>query len=123
MYRKSMSQSTPQFAGFTPSIIPGMNLCLRCEPPLKISTMTILLTILAVIGAILVIVLIGAATLSNDYKVERDIIINKPSQDVYSFIKYLKNQDSYNKWVMMDPNVRTTFTGVDGTPGFIYAWD
>ena len=33
------------------------------------------------------------------------------------------NQDNFNKWTMMDPNMKRSFRGTDGTVGFVYAWD
>lgn len=85
--------------------------------------MKILKYILLIILAIVVIVLIAALFIKKEYNVERQIIINKPSHTVFDYIKYLKNQDYYSKWVMTDPNMKKIFTGTDGTVGFIYAWD
>jgi hypothetical protein len=42
---------------------------------------------------------------------------------VFNYIKYLRNQDYYSKWVMQDPNMKKSFRGTDGTVGFVYAWD
>ncbi len=42
---------------------------------------------------------------------------------MFEYIKHIKNQDYYSKWVMADPNMHKTFTGTDGTIGFIYAWN
>ncbi len=85
--------------------------------------MNILITVLIVIAIIIAVVLIVALITKKTYSVEQEIIIDKPHSQVFNYIKYLKNQDTYNKWVMMDPNVRKTFTGTDGTEGFVYAWD
>jgi uncharacterized protein YndB with AHSA1/START domain len=85
--------------------------------------MNIVKIILMVIAAIVVILLVAALMIKKEYTVEQEVIINQPRQKVFDYIKFLKNQDSYNKWVMMDPHVRKHFTGTDGTVGFIYAWD
>ena len=42
---------------------------------------------------------------------------------VFDYVKYLKNQERYSKWVMADPNVKLTYTGTDGTVGFRAAWE
>jgi uncharacterized protein YndB with AHSA1/START domain len=84
--------------------------------------MSILVIILIIIGALLVILFIAAVLSSDDYLVEADILINKPVAEVFNYVKYLENQAHYNKWVMMDPNVRKEFKGTDGTVGFFYAW-
>src|SRR5215831_17342906 len=81
------------------------------------------LIILLVIVAIIVIILLAAASTSKDYVIERNIIINRPKQEVFDYVKYLKNSVNYNKWVMVDPNLRKDYKGIDGTIGFIYYWD
>jgi hypothetical protein len=80
---------------------------------------SILLAILAIIAVLLVIALF----LKKEYSVEKEIVINKSQQDVFSYILLLKNQDHYSKWVMMDPNVKKEYHGTDGTVGFVSAWD
>jgi hypothetical protein len=42
---------------------------------------------------------------------------------VFNYIKYLKNQAQFSKWVMMDPNLKQEFRGTDGTVGFVAAWE
>ena len=85
--------------------------------------MSTLKKILLGIAVIISIPLIIALFLKKEYVVEREITINKPQQEVFNYMKYLKNQDHYSKWVMMDPNMKKKFSGTDGTVGFIYAWD
>ena len=85
--------------------------------------MKIVKKILLVIVSIIALVLIIALFVKKEYAVEREITINKPQQEVFNYIKYLKNQDNYSKWVMMDPAMKKDFRGTDGTEGFVYAWD
>lgn len=85
--------------------------------------MKILKKILLVIVSVVVLLLIIALFVKKEYAVEREITINKPQQDVFNYVKYLKNQDNYSKWVMMDPAMKKDFRGTDGTEGFVYAWD
>lgn len=79
--------------------------------------------ILIGIGVVIAIPFVIALFVKNDYAIEREITINKPTQEVFSYIKFLKNQDHYNKWVMMDPHMKKDFKGTDGSVGFVYAWD
>lgn len=81
------------------------------------------MTALLVIGIIIAIILIVPLFTKKDYGVQREIIINKPSGEVFEYVRYLRNQDHYNKWVMRDPNMKKDFRGKDGQPGFVYAWD
>lgn len=85
--------------------------------------MQILFNIVLVILGLIALVLIVAAFAPKKYSISRDIVINKPRAQVFDYIKHLKNQDHYSKWVMTDPNMKKTFKGTDGTTGFIYAWD
>lgn len=85
--------------------------------------MKILKKILIIIGIIVAIPLVVALFVKKDYAVEREIIINKPKQEVFDYIKLLKNQDNYSKWAMMDPNMKKTYRGTDGTVGFVATWD
>lgn len=85
--------------------------------------MNILLIILSIVGGIIVLLLLIALFTRKRYTVMRDITINKSHQEVFNYIKHLKNQDHYSKWVMVDPNMKKTFSGTDGNVGFVYAWD
>lgn len=85
--------------------------------------MNIIFKILIGIGSIIALLLIVALFVKNEYTVQRDILINKKADDVFSYIKFLKNQDHYSKWVMTDPDMKKRFRGADGTVGFVYAWD
>ena len=79
--------------------------------------------ILIIVLVIIAIPLVVALFLPKDYSVEREIIINKPKQEVFEYVKYLKNQDNYSKWASMDPNMKKTYRGADGTVGFVSAWE
>ncbi|MCW4469447.1 SRPBCC family protein [Flavobacterium sp. MFBS3-15] len=68
-------------------------------------------------------IIIIALFVPKEYSVRNEIVINAPKQEVFDYIKMVKNQDHYSKWVMTDPNMKKTFTGTDGTVGFIYAWN
>ena len=85
--------------------------------------MNVLTIIVLVIVAIIALILVVALFVRKQYSVKREIIINKPISEVFNYIRHLKNQDYYSKWVMTDPVMKKTFTGTDGQPGFIYAWD
>src|SRR5215217_955871 len=79
--------------------------------------------ILLVVVIIITIPLIIALFVNNEYDVQREVTINKPKEEVFNYVKHLKNQDNYSKWVRMDPNMKKDFRGTDGTVGFVYAWD
>ncbi len=85
--------------------------------------MHILLKIILVIAGIIAILLVIAMFIKKEYVIKREITINKPPGEVFNYIKYVKNQDNYNKWVLMDPDMKRQYRGTDGMVGFVSAWD
>ena len=84
--------------------------------------MDTILTLLGILAGIIIVLLVLALIAPKAYTVQRSIIINKPRQQVFDYVKYLRNQDYYSKWVMTDPNKRMTYSGTDGTVGYASAW-
>ncbi len=74
---------------------------------------------LLIIGLIPFVV---AIFVKKQYAVEKDIAINKPDSLVFNYVKLLTNQDNYSKWANMDKDMEKTYTGIDGTVGFVSAW-
>ncbi len=85
--------------------------------------MNILITILLIVAGIITLVLVIALLSKKEYNVQSEVTINAPLPKVFDYIKHIKNQDNYNKWVMTDPEMKKDFKGTDGTAGFIYAWN
>jgi Polyketide cyclase / dehydrase and lipid transport len=81
------------------------------------------MTILIIVIVIIAIPLILAFFLDNEYVIERNIVIDRPKEDVFNFVKFVKNAEYFNKWVMMDPQMKKEYKGTDGSAGFIYSWD
>jgi uncharacterized protein YndB with AHSA1/START domain len=79
-------------------------------------------TILIILAAIIGLILLIAAVSPKDATMSAETLINRPNNVVFDYVKHLKNQEKYSKWVMADPNVKLTYTGVDGTVGFTSAW-
>ena len=84
--------------------------------------MKILKIILFAVLGIVLLLLLTAIFVKKDLQAEKEIIINKPKQDVFNYIVLLKNQQFYGKWNLMDLNAKKEFKGIDGTVGFVYAW-
>jgi uncharacterized protein YndB with AHSA1/START domain len=85
--------------------------------------MSILLIIVCTLLGIIALLLITALFVRKDYFISRSVIINADREKVFEYLRHLKNQDHFNIWVMKDPAMKKTFTGTDGTVGFIYSWD
>lgn len=77
------------------------------------------------LGLIILIAIpfIVALFLPTDYHVERTASIDRPIEEVFNYVKFLKNQDNFSTWAAKDPGMKKTFTGTDGTVGFISAWE
>lgn len=71
---------------------------------------------------IIAIPLITALFIDGNYQVERKIQIAKSNKEVFDYIKFLKNQGEYSVWQRMDPKMKKTYTGTDGSVGFVSAW-
>lgn len=54
--------------------------------------------------------------------VEKTIVINRSQNDVFNYLQFLKNSDAWSPWAKKDPNMKKTFSGTDGTVGFIMGW-
>jgi uncharacterized protein YndB with AHSA1/START domain len=79
--------------------------------------------ILIVVGALIAIPFIVALFVQKDYAVEREVTIDKPLVEVFDYVRFLNNQDNFSKWATMDPNMKKSFRGTDGTVGFVSAWE
>lgn len=85
--------------------------------------MNILKKIGLVLLGIIILLLIIAIFIKKEYKVEKSVVINKPKQEVFDYIKNFRNQMEYNKWTMPDPNMKTEFRGQDGAVGSVFYWN
>jgi uncharacterized protein YndB with AHSA1/START domain len=85
--------------------------------------MKIIKGVFIAIGFIIAALLIIGLFVKKEYQMERDVVINKPRQEVFDYLKYLKNQDNFSKWASMDPDMRTSYRGTDGKVGFVSAWE
>lgn len=83
--------------------------------------------ILKKIGAVLLILvavlLIAAAFLPKHFHTEASATVDQPVAEVFSYVRYLKNQDRFSYWNLRDPAMQKTYTGTDGTPGATYSWN
>lgn len=85
--------------------------------------MKILKRIFFVLIGLLVIVLIAGLFIKKDFGTQKEVVISKPKQDVFNYIRSLKNQNNYGVWAKRDPNIKQEYRGTDGTEGFVSAWE
>jgi len=75
--------------------------------------------IIALVGIVLFLTLIAPKS----YDVKRSVEIARPTSEVFEYIKYLKNNDTWSPWARKDPNMEKKFTGTDGEVGAISYWN
>lgn len=85
--------------------------------------MKIVKWILGIIGLLIAVLLIIAAIVPKDYNTSVSMEINKSRKAVYDYVVLLKNQDNYSVWASMDPDMKKTYKGTDGTIGFVSRWE
>ncbi|HPG07756.1 MAG TPA: SRPBCC family protein [Saprospiraceae bacterium] len=78
--------------------------------------------ILYLVLALIALLLLTAAILPKTSTLTVSTVIDRPVREVFEYVKHLKNQKYYSVWVMADPDVKLSYTGEDGTVGFISAW-
>jgi len=81
-----------------------------------------IIIILVIVAGIIALLLIIALFMKREHYVKREIIINAPRQNVFDYVRLLKNQETFNKGAMADADRKREFKGIDGTVGYIYAW-
>jgi len=85
--------------------------------------MRILKGILYVLVTVIILTLVAALFVRKNYMVEREITINQPKDEVFNYIKLLRNQNNFSKWATLDPSMKQTYKGTDGMAGFVSAWE
>src|SRR5687768_1710355 len=85
--------------------------------------MKIVKGILIGLAVIVGLALVTGLFVEKDFFTEKEVTINKPREEVFSYIKFLKNQDQFSVWAKKDPDMKKCFRGTDGTVGFVSAWD
>ncbi len=74
------------------------------------------------LAAVVGLVLITGLFLPREYAVSRNVTIQRSNADVFAYARNIRNQEDYSVWWKMDPNQVNTYTGEDGTVGFVAAW-
>ncbi|MFD2597654.1 polyketide cyclase [Sphingobacterium corticis] len=84
--------------------------------------MKVIVVILLVIIGVITLILVSGIFMRRNHYVSREIIINAPQNEVFNFLRFLKNQEKFNKWVRADSERIELSEGNDGTKGYIYSW-
>lgn len=79
-------------------------------------------TLFLILVAIIASALLVAAVLPKDFKIEQEIVINKPRVVVFDYLKMTKTNKGWNPFSTKDPKVVAEYKGEEGTVGFTSAW-
>lgn len=82
----------------------------------------ILVAIAITLALLIGLVAIAAFTAPTDFRVEREITINKPAHEIYAYAKLIKNQNAWGPWYKKEPTMQQEFRGTDGEVGFVSHW-
>jgi len=85
--------------------------------------MKLLKKILIALLILIAIPLIAALFVSKHFKAQGTATIGKPKQEVFDYIKNVSNQRDFSVWFKMDPDIKTTSEGTDGTEGYVLKWE
>jgi uncharacterized protein YndB with AHSA1/START domain len=83
-----------------------------------------LLKRLAIAVAIVIVVpLVVATILPRTFVLEREVVIDRPTDQVFDYVRQMGNQKHYSVWARIDPGIKTRVEGLDGGVGAIYSWE
>lgn len=83
----------------------------------------ILIGLAAVVAVVVVALAIATLVSPTEFRVEREIEIDKPKSEVFDYVRVLKNQNDWGPWVKKDPDIKLSYEGNDGEVGFISKWE
>ena len=81
-----------------------------------------LLTVLAILAAIVVVFVIVVATRPADFRLSRSITIAAPAANVFPHVNELKKWQPWSPWMKLDPNARSNFEGPEAGKGSAMSW-
>jgi len=73
--------------------------------------------------AVIVVILIVAATRPADFRVERSLVIAAPPAALFAQVNDHHKFAAWNPFLKMDPNVKNTYSGPDAGVGAVCSWD
>jgi uncharacterized protein YndB with AHSA1/START domain len=75
------------------------------------------------IAAFIGVLLIVVVTRPDTYHVERSTTISAPPSVVYAHVADFHKWDAWSPWAKLDPSMKVTYEGTQGTVGASYAWN
>lgn len=78
---------------------------------------------LYILAGVLILFWLLSMVAPKKYHVHRSVDVNRPLPEVFQFIQYVKNQDYWSPWDKKDPDMKKSYTGTDGSIGFVSRWE
>lgn len=83
----------------------------------------VLIAVIAIVLLLIAAVAIAAFIAPTDCSVEREVTINRPKEQVFSYLKQIRNQNEWGPWFKKEPTMKQEFRGTDGEVGFVAYWN
>lgn len=77
------------------------------------------ISVLSLIAIFFILALIAP----KQYKAERTVLVEAPKEIIFKNVKYWNNWKKWSPWAEMDPTMKITVEGEDGTVGSKYVWN
>ena len=81
-----------------------------------------IITILTVVGILVLLILLIAATRPSDFRVARSITIQAAPESVFPHVNELRKWDAWSPWAKLDPNAKSMFEGPAAGVGSSMSW-
>lgn len=84
--------------------------------------MGVLKKLLFTVSGLIVLVIVSSFFMPQQYTVERSIIIDAETSDVYPYVVNLKQWEKWGVWFKRDPNMELSYAGPDRAIGMRLEW-
>lgn len=77
---------------------------------------------------IAVVILLGcvfayAAMLPSEFRISREITISAPAEVIFPFVNEPQKMNSWNPWMKLDPQMKSSYSGPQSGVGAVSSWD
>lgn len=73
--------------------------------------------------AVVVLALVVAFFAGKQFLIESQIVVNQPKDKVFDYLRHMRNHDDFSPWSKLDPDMKKSYEGTDGTVGFVVKWE
>ena len=84
--------------------------------------MSFVISMLTFIFCLFGLLLLAAVFMKKKHSVNCSINVEVTADYAYNFLRFLKNQERFNKWAQTDPHRKVSTVGEDGSVGYKFIW-